>query len=488
MKERRSNRRFGGDWKALNELVDIKAIPTIESIDDIPGSVEFIKETSFSIDEQHHFLSQNRIPIKIGDKKGFILSFLFGRVPSFLQEEYTDMLFLAPPELCSLLLANEFMTPTQSKISQAAKPLDYIEAILRKTEELGASDLTISWRDKNISLMYSAGDNNMKVEEDIINDLAYGEKIRVALINLAYERPSESIVDGKFNLTHFGEQKEYRLSVLPTVAGYSIVIRSSQKFDKEMTLGKLGYMDKPQSIIENILSENVHGLFLLTGPTGSGKTTTIYTLLQQMNSERYLKIKTAEDPVEIQLDGIDQCQVNNHGLDEHKITYSRLLKGFMRQKPDVIVVGEIRDKDVATNAIEASLTGHMVISTLHTGGVEPTFSRLRTALNVGDDNIEDALIGVLNQRLVKKLCSCKISSGKHFKRNEEGCSKCQKLGTIGYNKEIVACEIAALHRGEKNYLKENYKEYYSYLDCAKDLYDFGEIDLETSKLIKKFSN
>lgn len=489
MQERQtdSNRALGDNWGLIVDYTDVSSAQIINSVEDLSKDISIVPESSFKEIEKKYFLQFSFIPVSSGAKKGLIVGNLFTRVPEFIHSKYLDFLIYAPSSVCSSLLLNKFLPPLSSRLKETDTPLAFVENVIAKMEDLHASDVTFSWKKDHISVMYSAGQNNMKAEEDSVS-VAFGEKLRVAIINLAYERPSETIVDGKFSLIVFGEKREYRLSVLPTVSGYSIVVRSYQKFNKDMKLEDLGYTAKPQAIIKGIIKDNVHGLFLLTGPTGSGKTTTIYTLMQEMNNDRYLKIKSAEDPVEIQLDGIDQCQVNNHGAEEHKITYKKLLKGFMRQKPDVIMIGEIRDEDVADAVIEASLTGHMVISTLHTGDVETTFSRLRTALNIGDDKIEDSLIGVLNQRLVPKLCECKIKgTGKHFKKNPDGCDVCKKAGTTGYFKEVVTCEIAALKRGFENYKEENYKAYYSYSQSAKDLYDSGVIDLQTSNFIKKIS-
>lgn len=481
--ERRKGLRLSIDvWSEMKTVFKLTDVDILQD-NNIPEDMKIVEANNFEKDERRFFLEKGVVPVLQGEKKGLLVSELYIRIPAFVVEEYLDFVALSNEKCVSEYLSKSFNSKASS-ISTSLKPMSFIEEMILKMNSLSASDVTISWRTDHVNILYSSGSNIMDEFSDNI-DLSFAEKIRVSLINLSYERPSESIIDGKFSLIQKNTKKEYRLSVLPTIAGHSIVIRSYQVFNSSSTLETLGYTEKATSMIKDIVYNNSDGLFLLTGPTGSGKTTTIYSLLQALQLEKSLKIKTAEDPVEIQIDGIDQCQINNHGIDSHKITYTKLLRGFMRQKPDVIMVGEIRDTEVANICIESALTGHFVVSTLHTGDVKSTFGRLTTSLNVGHDKIEDSLIGILNQRLVPKLCSCKKETESSFEANVSGCNICNKKGTPGYDGEIVVSEVVSLKRSLENWKEENFKDYYSYSDCGNDLFMHGSIDKETLSFIKR---
>jgi len=485
MKERRKHfeRELGTDWDNLNKYVkkiDIyKGLENYEVINNFNEMSEIKKK---------YILQFSITPIKNKktNESGVICQDPFMRVPSFIYNEFSNFVLIASKDQCAEISIQNFSNKGKLIPEEKETPSSFINRMIVKMERLHASDLSISWNSKNAVIKYSIGKRNLKEEEDIISH-EFAEKVRVSLVNLAYERPSEKMIDGKFSIRISGELKEYRLSSIETIAGNSISIRSYQKFDKNLLITDLGFTDRALKILSEIITDNKHGLFLVCGPTGSGKTTTLYTILQQLYNEKYLNIKTAEDPVEIQIDGIDQCSVNEHGLEEHKVTYTKLISKFMRQNPDLIMIGEIRDSNVANAAINAALTGHFTFSTLHTGNVESTFSRLINALNVGVDKIEDSMVGILNQKLVKKLCTCKKETNGVFIANNIGCEKCNHYGTPGYYGEVVATEIVSLKRTIENYKKENYKDFYSFKDCAEDLYKNGIIDKETKTMVSNLS-
>jgi len=480
MIERRKffERKFGSNWKSIKDVVNNENIKFKENID------EFKIETNFSLEEKRFFLQFGIIPIYDNQKKGIATKDPSSRIPDFIHKHFNDFCIVCPNEVIENLVFEYFSAGIRITKGDNETPSSYVTRVITKMEQIGASDLTISWEKENVVLKYTLGNRNAQEYEDSI-DLEFAEKVRVSLINMAYERPTEDMIDGKFFVRISGENKEYRLSVVKTILGFSIVIRSYQKFRTDMRLEDLGYRGRVLEVINDIMSDNLFGMFLVCGQPGSGKTTTIYTLLQQMKQEKYLNIKTAEDPVEIQLNGIDQCQVKKHGAPEHQITYIKLLSAFMRQHPDLIVIGELRDKNVAKVTIEASLTGNMVISTLHTGNVKATISRLTNSFDIDQSELEDVLAGVLTQRLVNKLCDCKIENNDGtFKKNDDGCEKCKSKGTPGYDGSIIAAEIASFKKGMPWNEKNPYKDYYSFEECANDLLKDGLIDIPTSKLIK----
>lgn len=424
------------------------------------------------------------IPVIANGIKSLIVDSPYKRIPEEIANNYLNKVFILDRETCKKLVNKHFSHKVNTlNFPKDMKSIEALKSILIKMENLKASDLRISSRRDKVAINYSVYGKNIDAAEDFI-DMEFASKLRTALINMSYENPSEKIIDGKFFFRLEDEAKEYRLSVVETIAGSSIVIRSYQKFSNDLTLDNLGYTDKPKEIIHNILSKP-YGIFLITGPTGSGKTTTIYTIINEAFQKDKLSIKTAEDPVEIEIEGIDQCQINKKGDEKHQVTYQRLLSSFMRQKPDIIVIGEIRDKDVALSTVEAALTGHNVMSTLHTNKVDATFTRLMNNLNITSDRIEDSFSGILSQRLVDKLCECKAEDGQGgFKPNEDGCEKCSMNFRKGFDGQVPSVEVAELYKGEKNYLEENFVNYYSYKNSARDLYELGLIDRATKRMLE----
>jgi general secretion pathway protein E len=203
--------------------------------------------------------------------------------------------------------------------------------------------------------------------------------------------------DGRIKLAIRGNDIDFRLSTIPTVAGESAVIRILDRSRIELDFASLGFDDAQVATLRSLMDQP-DGVVFVTGPTGSGKTTTLYTALQELNSPD-IKIFTVEDPVEYQLEGINQVQVNAPiGLD-----FPTCLRSILRQDPDIIMVGEIRDPETANMAFQASLTGHLVFSTLHTNDAASTVTRL-VELGVERFLIGSTLKAVLAQRLVRRVC------------------------------------------------------------------------------------
>lgn len=207
--------------------------------------------------------------------------------------------------------------------------------------------------------------------------------------------------DGR--ITQVVDRREFdiRVSILPTVYGEKIVMRLTSKNALTKEKSQLGLSPEELKKFDHIL-QNPHGILLVTGPTGSGKSTTLYTALSELNKED-VNIITVEDPVEANIDGINQVQVNNKA----NLTFASALRSILRQDPDIIMIGEIRDQETASIAVQASITGHLVVSTLHTNSAASTITRLAD-MGIEPYLIADSTIGVIAQRLVRRLCpDCK---------------------------------------------------------------------------------
>ncbi|GJQ59067.1 MAG: type II/IV secretion system protein [Candidatus Scalindua sp. AMX11] len=204
--------------------------------------------------------------------------------------------------------------------------------------------------------------------------------------------------DGRIMINIRGHSVDIRVSTLPTKFGESIVMRVLDKQATSLDLTQLGIMPNDISVIQKLM-KNPNGIVLITGPTGSGKTTTLYSALNHVN-EPGIKIITTEDPVEYDVEGIMQIQINN----ETGVTFASSLRAILRQDPDIILIGEIRDLETLEIAIQASLTGHLVFSTLHTNDAPSTITRL-IDMDVKPYLITASLLAVISQRLVRKICT-----------------------------------------------------------------------------------
>jgi len=208
--------------------------------------------------------------------------------------------------------------------------------------------------------------------------------------------------DGRLTRIVDGEEYDVRVSILPTVYGEKTVMRMTKKRGLTREKKHLGLYPDDEKKLDSI-THNPHGIILVTGPTGSGKSTTCYTVLHELNKET-VNIITVEDPVEANVPGVNQVQVNVKA----ELTFASALRSILRQDPDIIMIGEIRDGETAGIAVKASITGHLVISTLHTNSTSASITRL---IDMGVESylIGDAVVGIIAQRLVRRLCpKCKI--------------------------------------------------------------------------------
>ena len=248
--------------------------------------------------------------------------------------------------------------------------------------------------------------------------------------------------DGRIELSVGGNPVDLRIAVLPTIHGESVVMRVLDRSNVQLKLDRIGFRDDDLSKFRGLINKP-NGIVIVTGPTGSGKTTTLYAALDDLNDIE-TKILTAEDPVEYDIDGLCQCQMN----EEVGLTFARALRSFLRQDPDIILVGEIRDLETAQIAVQASLTGHLVMTTLHTNDAPSSIIRL---LDLGMENflLTATIEGIVAQRLVRTICPrCKEEydpkeeelmelnlqpediQGRKFFRGR-GCENCNKSGYRG---------------------------------------------------------
>lgn len=296
------------------------------------------------------------------------------------------------------LLKGALKDPTKiESLKDAAKILD---TIILFAFQNNASDIHIEAHKDFISIRYRVDGIMQTIAELPISIL---ELLTTRIKVLANLRTDEhrAAQDGRFKIELEGNEITLRVSIIPTYDGEKTVMRLLSSSNQELNIESLGYSDyNLQLIHDNILK--THGIILITGPTGSGKTTTMYSVLKLLNSPE-INISTIEDPIEYRLEGVNQIQVNPRA----KLTFANGLRSLLRQDPDILMVGEIRDEETAGIAINSALTGHLVLATLHTNDVASTLPRLI------DMNIEPFLVAatiqlIIAQRLVRTICSkCK---------------------------------------------------------------------------------
>jgi len=271
-----------------------------------------------------------------------------------------------------------------------------VNSLFKRAYEERASDIHIEPSEHNLVVRYRV-DGVLREVDSVPKRLSSAIVSRIKIMahmNIAERRLAQ---DGRIRLRIRDQDIDMRVSTVPTLAGESVVLRLLEHKAVELDFDQLGFDKATLDLVLNSLSER-HGILLVTGPTGSGKTTTLYTALKNLNS-RERKIITVEDPVEYQIDGVTQIQVNS----DIGLTFSNVLRSIVRQDPDIIMIGEMRDLETAEIAVQSALTGHLVLSTLHTNDAAGAITRLLD-MGVGDYLLTSTVHGVLGQRLVRTLC------------------------------------------------------------------------------------
>jgi general secretion pathway protein E len=288
-------------------------------------------------------------------------------------------------------------------MASEAPVIKLVNDLIVRAAEQRASDIHIEPREDGVRVRYRM-DGILQIAETLPVTLAapIASRIKVmARLDIAERRLPQ---DGRIKTTVRGNDLDLRVSTMPTMLGESVVLRLLDRGSVALDFGALGLAGAELGLLKSMLQEP-NGLILVTGPTGSGKTTTLYTALSSLNSTER-KIFTVEDPIEYQMAGINQIQVNP----KIGLTFASALRSILRQDPDIILVGEIRDLETAEIAIRASLTGHLVLSTVHTNSASATITRLLD-MGVEDYLLASSLKAILAQRLVRRMCpSCAKAS------------------------------------------------------------------------------
>ncbi len=348
----------------------------------------------------------------------------------------------------------------ESDILKSAPIVKLVNTMLEQAVRHRASDIHIEPYEKLIRVRYRIDgrlQNMYEYETELLSAIVARIKI-IGTMDIAEKRKPQ---DGRISILVDKKEYDVRVSTLPTVFGEKVVMRVNSKDSFNKGKAQLGMFEEDMEKFEGILS-NPHGIILVTGPTGSGKSTTLYTALSEINKED-INIVTVEDPVESQIKGINQVQVNvKAGL-----TFATALRSILRQDPDVIMIGEIRDAETAEIAVKASITGHLVVSTLHTNDAPSSITRL-IDMGVEPFLIGASVVGVIAQRLVRVLCPrCKKEAlatdndkrilGVDLKEeitiyNKNGCHFCNGLG---YSGRIGVYEIMPVTENIRTIINED---------------------------------
>ena len=289
-----------------------------------------------------------------------------------------------------------------NEMGEEASIVKFVNQIIAEADRQGATDIHIEPQETELRIRYRIDGMLHKVDvPPQLNRLksAIISRIKVmANFDIAEKRLP---MDGRIGIRIAGQDIDIRVSTMPAAYGESISLRLLAKSGNFVKMDDLGFNERDYAVVNKII-HRPNGIFLVTGPTGSGKSTSLYSFLSEVNKID-VRIMTAEDPIEYHMAGINQVQMQS----EIGMTFARALRAFLRQDPDIIMVGEIRDRETAEIAINASLTGHMVFSTLHTNDAAGAFPRL-IDMGVEPFLIASAVAGVMGQRLCRRLCpQCK---------------------------------------------------------------------------------
>ncbi|MDD3414403.1 MAG: ATPase, T2SS/T4P/T4SS family [Lachnospiraceae bacterium] len=335
-----------------------------------------------------------------------------------------------------------------------------VKSMIEQAVRQRASDIHIEPMERQVRVRY-------RIDGALYERMVYSNRLLPAIVarvkivggmDITEKRKPQ---DGRITQVVDRQEFDIRVSILPTVYGEKIVMRLTSKNALTKEKSQLGFAEQELKQFDHIL-KNPHGIILVTGPTGSGKSTTLYTALSELNKED-VNIITVEDPVEANIDGINQVHVNAKA----NLTFASALRSILRQDPDIIMIGEIRDGETAGIAVQASITGHLVVSTLHTNSAAGTVGRL-VDMGIEPYLLADSIVGVIAQRLVRRLCpNCKKQVeatndqkellGSPLEKSVQiyepcGCSQCDMTG---YKGRIGVYEIMEISPKLKHVIGRN---------------------------------
>ncbi len=416
---------FVSDTDSLSELADALQCPLHDDLTSLTPSTDFLKQFSIAYARSHHvlgFQDDGRVLVAICDRDGYehldIISralrtaaepIVAGReqIRSAINAAYSDRSSQAQEVIDAIdrdtvlgevnaLAAREDLLDTAGR----APIIRLVNHLLFDAVKAGASDVHIQPYEDRVmvrkridGVLFDTFEIPKAVQEEVLTRVKVLGKM-----NIAEKRLPQ---DGRATVQLGDRTVDLRIASLPTSHNERIVIRLLDKSARLYTLGELGMPPHYLGTFRKLITRD-HGMILVTGPTGSGKSTTLYGALQEINSHD-CNVLTLEDPIEYQLDGISQTQIN----EKKGMTFASGMRSVLRQDPDIIMVGEIRDSETAVMAIQASLTGHLVFSTLHTNDAASAVTRLLD-LGIEPYLVSSSLVAVLAQRLVRRLCpDCK---------------------------------------------------------------------------------
>lgn len=441
--------------------MEMQTIFGYEFIQDL--NIYAIDQTIYNKFNQQMILQKRIIPFKQEGNKIYVMvdqpfvTEYIQKLTYYVDCEYVAQFidYISMDRLVSLVLnkaqredaLNEYKeqekgAPVEKKISDIQ---DYVDApsvqladsLLKEAINEGASDIHIEPLEKIVRVRFRIDGvlkDHLQIDTSMYPSLLARYKI-MANLDISERRIPQ---DGKLSIMENNQNYDFRISTLPLIYGEKIVIRLYSNEDNSLSFDKLTSDPNEKKILRGMI-EAPHGIILLTGPTGSGKTTTLYAFLKQLNKVG-VNIVTIEDPVENQIGGINQLQTNNKA----GLTFASALRSILRQDPNIIMVGEIRDEETAHIAVQAAITGHLVFSTLHTNDAVMTITRL-IDMGIEPYLVSDSLVGAIAQRLVRKLCPyCKkehiitaqesefldIKAGTKV-YEADGCDRCNHTGYIG---------------------------------------------------------
>lgn len=431
------------------------SVPTLTEIDDLIEGYE-IPDWAEGLDVEY-LVKNDWVPLP--DKEQFLCSdpFDWDINQYLLQKNYEPQFIIAASDLIDALIAEHFTQETKEKghtlneleedrlreLASEAPTVNLLNSLITKGIKLKASDLHLEPVAGRYRIRYRV-DGVLSDDGVLPASLSLPVISRIKILSNMDIAEKRRPQDGKIETKIANVELDIRVSALPLNKGESVVLRFLRKDSVTYDMDVLGIASDTRSKIMQDLKSTA-GVILLTGPTGSGKTTSLYTFLNELNTDN-VKIITLEDPVEYQLEGINQVQVNSEiGFD-----FAAGLRSIVRQDPDIIMLGEIRDQETARIAMQSALTGHLVFSTVHTNDAPSAYTRL-VDLGVEEFLLNAAIISVMAQRLVRKVCPhCAVEEDNHELLERLNITELMDQGQIESAEFVkaVGCE-ACDHNGYK---------------------------------------